>query len=127
MQTVALEDIASRLQALRQLIDQNMTEDGLDVAKAHQVLRDLVGVFKDLAENAQAFMAGVARSLELQQAEASAIIAYKRRLIDYLERFLGDLVRGSDSIAQLIQHLAPHVDTVFSPGCGAGGAGQRSR
>ena len=113
LQTVALEDIASRLQALRQLIDQDMTEDGLDVAKAHQVLRDLVGVFKDLAENAQAFMAGVARSLELQQAEASAIIAYKRRLIDYLERFLGDLVRRSDSIAQLIQHLAPHVDTVF--------------
>lgn len=113
LQTVALEDIASRLQALRQLIDHDVTEDGLDVAKAHQVLRDLVGVFNDLAENAQAFMAGVARSLELQQAEASAVIAYKRRLIDYLDRFLGDLVRRSDSIAQLIHHLAPRVDTVF--------------
>jgi uncharacterized protein (TIGR02677 family) len=113
LQTVALEDIASRLQALRQLIDQNVTKDGLDVAKAHQVLRDLVGVFNDLAENAQAFMAGVARTLELQQAEASAVIAYKRRLIDYLDRFLSDLVRRSDSIAQLILYLAPHVDTVF--------------
>ena len=118
LQTVALEDIASRLQALRQLIgqdviDQDANEDGLDVAKAHQVLRDLVGVFKDLAENAQAFMAGVARSLELQQAEASAVIAYKRRLIDYLDRFLGDLVRRSDSIAQLIHHLEPRVDAVF--------------
>jgi len=62
LQTVALEDIASRLQALQQLMDHDGTKDGLDVAKAHQVLRDLVGVFNDLAENAQAFMAGVARS-----------------------------------------------------------------
>ena len=113
LQTVALEDIASRLQALQQLIDHDVTKDGLDVAKAHQVLRDLVGVFNDLAENAQAFMAGVARSLELQRAEASAVIAYKRRLIDYLDRFLSDLVRRSDSISQLIQDLAPRVDAVF--------------
>ena len=113
LQTVALEDIASRLQALRQLIDHAVTQDGLDVAKAHQVLRDLVGVFNGLAENAQAFMAGVARSLELQQAEANAVIAYKRRLIDYLDRFLGDLVRRSDSIAQLIHDLTPRIDTVF--------------
>jgi uncharacterized protein (TIGR02677 family) len=113
LQTVALEDIASRLQALQQLIDQSVTEDGLDVAKAHQVLRDLVGVFNDLTENAQAFMAGVARSLELQQAEANAVIAYKRRLIDYLDRFLSDLVRRSDSIALFIQRLAPRVDPVF--------------
>ena len=40
-------------------------------------------------------------------------LAYKRRLIDYLDRFLSDLVRRSDSIAQLIQHLAPSVDNVF--------------
>ena len=113
LQTVALEDIASRLQALQQLMDHDGTKDGLDVAKAHQVLRDLVGVFNDLAENAQAFMAGVARSLELQRAEASAVIAYKRRLIDYLDRFLSDLVRRSDSISQLIQDLAPRVDAVF--------------
>jgi len=59
-------------------------------------------------------MAGVARSLELQRAEASAVIAYKRRLIDYLDRFLSDLVRRSDSISQLIQDLAPRVDASFS-------------
>jgi uncharacterized protein (TIGR02677 family) len=117
LQTVALEDIASRLLALRQLLEQDNTEaaedEALDVAKAHQILRDLVAVFTDLAENAQAFMAGVARSLELQQAQAHTIIAYKRRLIDYLDRFLGDLVRRSDSIAQLIAQLAPRMDGVF--------------
>lgn len=113
LQSVALEDIASRLQALQQLIDDDTPENGLDVAKTHQLLRDLVGVFHDLAENAQAFMAGVARSLELRQAEANAVVAYKRRLIDYLDRFLGDLVRRSDFIAQLIEELAPRIDSVF--------------
>ena len=113
LQSVALEDIASRLQALQQLIDDDTPENGLDVAKTHQLLRDLVGVFHDLAENAQAFMAGVARSLELRQAEAHAVVAYKRRLIDYLDRFLGDLVRRSDFIARLIEELAPRIDSVF--------------
>ena len=65
LQTVALEDITSRLLALRQLVDDTTSPDGPDVAKMHEVLRDLVRVFEDLAENAQAFMAGVARSLEL--------------------------------------------------------------
>lgn len=57
-------------------------------------------------------MAGVARSLELQQADANTIVAYKRRLIDYLERFIGDLVRRSDSIARLIQCLTTYIDGI---------------
>lgn len=113
LQTVALEDITGRLLALRQLIVADITGTGPDVAKAHEILRDLVRVFEDLAENAQAFMAGVARNLELQQAEANIIVAYKRRLIDYLERFMGDLVRRSDTIAQLIQYLSSYIDGIF--------------
>lgn len=113
LQTVALEDITSRLQALRKLIDEASGAEGIDVAKTHEVLRDLVRVFEDLAENAQAFMAGVARSIELQQSEATAVIAYKRRLIDYLERFMGDLVRRSDAIANLIQILSSRVNPIF--------------
>lgn len=106
LQTVALEDIASRLQALRALSDEHEP----DVAKIHQTLRDLVRVFESLAENAQAFMAGVARSIELQRAEEATVATYKRRLIDYLERFMGDLVRRSDTIAGLILALEPHID-----------------
>jgi uncharacterized protein (TIGR02677 family) len=113
LQTVALEDITSRLLALRQLIDHPAASEAPDVAKMHEVLRDLVRVFEDLAENAQAFMAGVARSIELQQSEANAVIAYKRRLIDYLERFMGDLVRRSDTIAQQISFLSSRVDSIF--------------
>lgn len=109
LQTVALEDIASRLQALRMLADGS----GSDVAKIHETLRDLVRVFEGLAENAQAFMAGVARSIELQQAEAEAVANYKRRLIDYLERFMGDLVRRSDTIARLILGLEPGIEAML--------------
>ncbi len=87
LQTVALEDIANRLQSLKALADE--TEP--DVAKIHETLRYLVRVFESLAENAQAFMAGVARSIELQQAEAAAVANYNRRMIDYLERFMGEL------------------------------------
>ena len=113
LQTVALEDIANRLQALARLAQEQSTTDAIDVAKAHEILRDLVRVFESLAENAQAFMAGVARSIELQQAEANAVLGYKRRLIDYLERFMGDLVRRSDAIGRLVVSLAPHIDPLL--------------
>lgn len=109
LQTVALEDIAGRLQTLRRLA----SDPEPDVAKIHETLRDLVRVFESLAENAQAFMAGVARSIELQQAEAGAVASYKRRLIDYLERFIGDLVRRSDTIAGLLLDLEPQIDSLL--------------
>ncbi len=113
LQTVALEDIDSRLRALRQLVDEASAGRGVDVAKTHEVLRDLVRVFEDLTENAQAFMAGVARSLELQQADANAVVAYKRRLIEYLERFMSDLIRRSDAIARILVELSPSIDEVL--------------
>ncbi len=109
LQTVALEDIANRLQALLAL----SADVAPDAAKVHATLRDLVRVFESLADNAQAFMAGIGRSIELQQAEAGAIVAYKKRLIDYLERFIGDLVGRSGAIAQHIIVLAPHIDVML--------------
>jgi uncharacterized protein (TIGR02677 family) len=98
LQTVALEDIANRLQTLRTLA----AEPVPDTAKVHETLRDLVRVFDGLADNAQAFMASIGRSIELQQTDAGAIVAYKKRLIDYLDRFIGDLVSRSGIIAQHI-------------------------
>lgn len=113
LQTVALEDIDSRLQALRQLLDAAESIDGVDVAKANGILRDLVRVFEDMTANAQAFMAGVARSLELRQADATGLVAYKRRLIEYLDRFVSDLIRRSDTIARLLRDLSMRIDAVL--------------
>lgn len=109
LQTVALEDIVHHLEALQALAG----EDAPDAAKVHATLRDLVRVFEGLADNAQAFMAGIARSIELQQADADAVVAYKRRLIDYLERFIGDLVGRSGGIAQRILALASRIETLL--------------
>lgn len=109
LQTVALEDIASRLQALVVLAGAAEA----DVAKVHETLRDLVRVFEGLADNAQAFMAGVARSIELQQAGAAAVAAYKERLIDYLNRFIGDLVHRSAAIAAHIRAVEPYLERLL--------------
>ena len=113
LQTVALEDIDSGLQALQHLLNEVAAGDSLDVAKAHDILRSLVRIFDGLTGNAQAFMAGVARSLELQQVDATVLVAYKRRLIEYLERFMGDLIRRSDTIARTLHELSTVIDEVL--------------
>jgi uncharacterized protein (TIGR02677 family) len=58
-------------------------------------------------------MAGVARSIDLQQGGADAVVTYKRRLIDYLDRFIIDLIRRSDAIARHIRGLAPRLEKVL--------------
>lgn len=113
LQSVALEDIVHRLQALQTLLDDRANDGAGDVPKLHETLRDLMRVFEGLADNAQAFMAGVARSLALQRADEAAVAAYKQRLIDYLERFIGDLVQRSERIAALIEALRGRIDAVL--------------
>ena len=44
-------------------------EEPLDGARVHQSLRELVHVFEGLASNAEDFMTGLARTLELQAAD----------------------------------------------------------
>ncbi|MBC7452920.1 MAG: TIGR02677 family protein [Massilia sp.] len=105
LQTVALEDILTQLGALLALARAPV----LDPAKVHGVLRDLVRVFEGLADNAQAFMAGVARTIELQQADPNAVMAFKQRLIDYLQRFVSDLVGRSGAIVQRMAELSPQI------------------
>jgi uncharacterized protein (TIGR02677 family) len=103
LQSVALDDIRARLLSLEQL----MRESPPDAAKVHGALRDLVHVFEDLSNNAEAFMAGLARTIELQRAEVAAVMSFKTRLIDYLQRFIGDLVTRSSQIAELLIDLRP--------------------
>lgn len=54
LQSVALEDILSRLRALQEL----SIVQPLDAAKVHGALRDLLAVFHSLADNAQALFRG---------------------------------------------------------------------
>jgi uncharacterized protein (TIGR02677 family) len=109
LQSIALEDIATRLGALRRLAE----DTAPDVVVAHETLRDLVRVFEGLADNAQAFMAGIARSVDLQQGGEAAVVGYKTRLIDYLQRFIGELIARSDTIRAEIAAIAPCIDRVL--------------
>ena len=106
LQSVALEDIRVQLRALHALA----RERAPDPARVHALLRDLTQVFTDLAENAQSFMTGLGRTLDLRNADREAFLVYKERLIDYLERFISDLVTASADIAQLIRALDELAD-----------------
>ncbi|MGH8775186.1 MAG: TIGR02677 family protein [Jiangellaceae bacterium] len=101
LQAVALVDIATQLRALLSLAQQ----DEPDRAKVHLLLRGLVDRFTDLADNAQAFMSSLQRSIDLHDADAEAFVAYKDQLIDYLERFIKDLVATGAEIATLVESL----------------------
>ncbi|QTF91280.1 TIGR02677 family protein [Halomonas sp. BM-2019] len=101
LQSVALEDIRTRLRALLTLAQ----SDAPSATESQLLLRDLAGVFADLAENARAFMTGLSRTLEGQGSDADAFLLYKERVIGYIERFLGDLTTASGEIAELIRAL----------------------
>lgn len=109
LQSVALEDIATRLNALLVLA----AVGDPDVVKVHEALRDLVTRFESLAENARGFMAGIARGFELQRADATIVVKYKRQLIDYIDRFISDLVRRSDAIAKSVSDLTPSIQNLL--------------
>jgi uncharacterized protein (TIGR02677 family) len=101
LQAVALTDIATQLRALGEL--SRAAEP--DAAKVHLLLRGLVDRFTDLAGNAQAFMSSLQRTIDLHDADADVFHAYKDRLIDYLERFIKDLVSTGAEIAALVGEL----------------------
>jgi uncharacterized protein (TIGR02677 family) len=103
LQAVALEDIATGLRALHELTH----EAEPDVGRSGLLLRDLVRRCVDLAENAQAFMGSLQRTIDLYELETEAFIAYKDRLIEYLERFIKDLTGIGSEIAELLGRLDP--------------------
>jgi len=48
--------------------------------------------FDELTAQAQRFIGGLQRRIELQGLNVESFLTYKQRLIDYLERFLSQLV-----------------------------------
>jgi uncharacterized protein (TIGR02677 family) len=109
LQAVALADIATQLRVLFEL-----AQSDPDPVKVHLALRALVDRFTDLAANAQAFMGSLQRSIDLHDADAEAFRAYKDRLIDYLQRFVTDLVAtGSEIAASVVAIEAVGVDALL--------------
>jgi uncharacterized protein (TIGR02677 family) len=98
LQAVALADIATQLRALRELAG----EADPDPARLGLLLRGLVDRSEDLANNAQAFMGSLRRTIELHDADVDAFRAYKDQLVNYLERFIKDLVTVGAEISGLL-------------------------
>lgn len=113
LQTVALDDILARLTTLQLLVFEAAPHAEPDAQKVHEALRDLVHVFEGLARHAEAFMADLSRTLELQRAELDAVMGFKTRLIDYLERFIRELVERSGRIAAALEALEPSVGVLL--------------
>lgn len=103
LQAIALEDIATGLRALGELTLQAEPDAG----RTGLLLRDLVQRCADLAENAQAFMGSLQRTIDLYELDADAFRAYKNQLIEYLERFVKDLTGIGGQIAELLGRLDP--------------------
>ena len=99
LQAVALEDIRVRLRALHDL-----PEDP-DPAVVHNLLLELVGRLDSLAANASAFMGSLQRTIDLQEIDEEAFLAYKDRLISYLERFVSELVVKAFDIESMLRKL----------------------
>lgn len=98
LQAVALSDIRDLLGELAGL-------DPADGGRAHRSLTALTERFRGLADNASAFMGSVQRTVDLADGDEEAFIAYKDRLVDYLQRFVRDLVVLSADIAERLAAL----------------------
>ncbi|MGW4029350.1 TIGR02677 family protein [Streptomyces sp. NPDC004838] len=101
LQAVALHDIVTQLRALLVL----SAEEEPDPAKTHLALDALASRFGALADNARAFMGSLQRTIDLHEAREEVFLGYKDRLIQYLERFIQDLITLGGRIAQLILEL----------------------
>src|SRR5580700_1936975 len=101
LQSVALADIAGQLQALLALA----RESDPDPAKIHLLLLSVAERFSSLADNAQAFMSALRRAIDFSDGDVDGFIAYKERLIDYINRFIADLANSGSQIAVLLGDL----------------------
>jgi uncharacterized protein (TIGR02677 family) len=102
LQSVALEDIAALLTVLRNTLADHERGEPVDVTLVHRTLRSLRERFSELAENAVAFMGSIQRTIDLHDADVEAFLAYKEQLIEYLERFIRDLLTRGASISELL-------------------------
>ena len=101
LQSVALADIAEQLQSLKGLA----ADPDPDPAKVHLLLLSVAERFSSLADNAQAFMSALRRAIDFSDGDVDGFLAYKERLIDYINRFIADLANSGAQIAVLLGEL----------------------
>jgi uncharacterized protein (TIGR02677 family) len=101
LQTAALADIRQYLAELARLSEADL----LDEAVTHRVLHSLSSRFEQLTARAQTFLRGLQRTIDLHGITIEAFLEYKQTLIDYLERFIGELVIATHEIATTLRSI----------------------
>jgi len=110
LQAAALTDIRGLLSELTDPATSETTDEG----KIYFILTTLTGRFEELTKRAQSFMGGLQRRMDLQNIELEAFLAYKNRLLDYLERFIHELIVASAEIAgHLCRIDAPRLERIL--------------
>lgn len=101
LKVAALEDVHQHLVELLKLASLAEPDSG----KVHRALSALRERFEELTRRAQAFMRSLQRSLELVGVGIEALLLYKEALIEYLERFVRQLVTSGAEIAQTLEEV----------------------
>nr|WP_041541010.1 TIGR02677 family protein [Catenulispora acidiphila] len=104
LQTVALADIAEQLSALAVHAE---AAEAPDQATVGLLLFALTERFTGLADNAEAFMSSLRRTVDFSDGDGDeeAFLAYKDRLIEYIDKFIADLANRGAQIAGLIERI----------------------
>ncbi|MHB1330350.1 MAG: TIGR02677 family protein, partial [Gemmatimonadales bacterium] len=115
LQAVALDDIAATLRQVSELVaGRGADNSGPDLSKLHASLTALTQRFGELADNASAFMGSLQRTIELTDTDEDVFLAYKSRLVGYLESFIRDLAVRGPQIATLLADVDPdRLDAVL--------------
>jgi uncharacterized protein (TIGR02677 family) len=105
LQAAALDDIQRHLIRIAAISAGGEAEDS-EVADVFGSIRQR---FDELTAQAQRFMGGIQRRIDLQSLDVESFLTYKQRLIDYLERFLRELVMATHEISTCIRSIDPQA------------------
>lgn len=95
LRATALRDIIRLLRGLDELLH----ADSPDAAKLHEVMRNLTDRLEELTRRAQSFLRSLHAPAELHGFALERFLQYKDALIEYLQRFIGELVVCTNQIA----------------------------
>jgi len=105
LQTEALRDIIDYLEALRRLLESEGSPERADYGKLLRQFNHLNDCFEEFTVQAQRFMQFLQGTIELHGLSLEDFIDYKDRLIDYLQRFVGELITSTNEIEERITAL----------------------
>lgn len=105
LQTAALADVRSLVAELSLFSEEAEPDEG----KVHRALRTIWARFDELTSEAQSFLGALQRTIDLRGTDFAGLVAYKQKLIDYLERFIRELIVVGSDIADQLRRIDQDV------------------